>query len=123
MIQQTQPADTLVIAINDLDADGRDVSWLWDVDFEVLVDSEFDGKVITAGIRGYDMAVRMKYAGLDPERLDASVAGKRFDALLDHLKATSRPGERVFMLLTYTAMLELRRVLHERGAVKAFWDQ
>lgn len=123
MIQQTQPAGTLVIAINDLDADGRDVSWLWDVDFEVLVDSEFGGKVITAGIRGHDMAVRMKYAGLDPARLDASVAGKRFDALFDHLKATSRPGERVFMLLTYTAMLELRRVLHERGAVEAFWDQ
>ena len=50
--------NTLVIAINDLDADGRDVSWLWDVDFEVLADERHDATIFAAGIRGHDLASR-----------------------------------------------------------------
>src|SRR5690606_19796755 len=53
-----------LVAINDLDADGRDVSWLWDVDFEMLAAG--DTPLSTAGIRGADMANRLKYAGVEP---------------------------------------------------------
>ena len=56
-----------LIAINDLAADGRDVSWLWDVDFELL--AEGTAPLCTTGIRGADMANRLKYAGVAAERI------------------------------------------------------
>src|SRR5918994_3983687 len=56
-----------LIAINDLAADGRDVSWLWDVDFEML--SQGSAPLFTTGIRGADMANRLKYAGVPAERI------------------------------------------------------
>lgn len=123
MLASSNPGNVLVIGINDLDADGRDVSWLWDVDFEVLAGDAFAGDVVAAGIRGPDMAVRMKYAGLPADRIDSTVAGRPFADLLDHLVDRCRPGESVFLLLTYTAMLELRSALAGRGAVQNFWEQ
>src|ERR671916_2216616 len=63
-------ARNVLIAINDNDADGRDVSWLWDVDFEMLADARNEGRtdgmepLMVSGIRAEDMAVRLKYAGL-----------------------------------------------------------
>jgi UDP-N-acetylmuramyl tripeptide synthase len=56
-----------LLAINDLDADGRDVSWLWDVDFELL--AEGTGELFTTGIRGADMSNRLKYAGVPEARI------------------------------------------------------
>jgi lipid II isoglutaminyl synthase (glutamine-hydrolysing) len=111
----------VMIGINDLDADGRDVSWLWDVDFEVLAERRLP--VIAAGIRGHDLALRMAYAGLDPELIDSAAAGEPFARAVSHLIETTEPGQRVFVLLTYTAMLQLRSVLAERGVVKPFWEQ
>ncbi len=61
------PPAPLLIAINDLAADGRDVSWLWDTDFEALAD--YPAPVIVSGIRAADMAVRLKYAGVAEERI------------------------------------------------------
>lgn len=113
----------VVIGINDLDADGRDVSWLWDVDFETLVEDQHSGTVFAAGLRGDDLAVRMKYAGLSGERLDLSLLGLSFEDVLDRLPTRVPPGEHVFILLTYTAMLQLRRALAERGAAPQFWQQ
>jgi UDP-N-acetylmuramyl tripeptide synthase len=121
MLSSTGFDGPLVIGINDLHADGRDVSWLWDVDFELLAGR--NAPVIAAGIRGHDLAVRMKYAGLPDNLLDAEVAGRPFPVVVDHLRATQQPGSRVFVLLTYTAMLQLRRVLAERGIVEPFWEQ
>ena len=74
-----------LIAINDLAADGRDVSWLWDVDFEML--GEGSAPLFTTGIRGADMANRLKYAGMPAERivpLAADLAGG-LDAFVDSL--------------------------------------
>lgn len=108
-----------MIAINDLDADGRDVSWLWDVDFELLATGE--GDLSTSGLRGPDMANRLKYAGVCPERihqLPNDLPGA-LDAFVDSLPE----GEGAYILLTYTAMLALRKTLEERGAVTAFWEQ
>jgi UDP-N-acetylmuramyl tripeptide synthase len=108
-----------LIAINDLTADGRDVSWLWDVDFEMLADGA--APLLTTGIRGADMANRLKYAGLPSERIVPlpSDLAAGLDAFVDALPEES-PG---YVLLTYTALLGLRQVLAERGAVEHFWEQ
>ena len=116
----TQP---LAIAINDLDADGRDVSWLWDVDFEVLAEPVHSGVVYAAGIRGHDLAVRLKYAGVPADRNDARAAGLPLDTALDRIVDAIAEGSDLFVLLTYTAMLQLREALVDRGAATAFWKQ
>jgi UDP-N-acetylmuramyl tripeptide synthase len=123
MLSTAPLADPLAIGINDLDADGRDVSWLWDVDFEELADPRHCGPLFTLGIRGADMAVRLKYAGVAAARLDAAAAGLPLGLALDHVINATAPGARIFLLLTYTAMLELRQALADRGAVAAFWEQ
>jgi UDP-N-acetylmuramyl tripeptide synthase len=108
---------TLVIAINDNFADGTDISWLWDVDFERL-----EGHVRTAicvGTRAADMAVRLKYALVPEDRIIVEADPRRAIALaLEH----STPGETVYVLPTYTAMLELREVLQQDGLVAGFWQ-
>jgi UDP-N-acetylmuramyl tripeptide synthase len=109
-----------LLAINDLDADGRDVSWLWDVDFEVL--AEGDAPLHTAGIRGPDMAVRLKYAGIATDRIVPHPPDDLRRAILDFVHAAPH-GATVYILPTYTAMLEIRRILADLGAVKEFWQQ
>ncbi len=96
----------LLIAINDNAADGRDISWLWDVDFEKLEHKL--AWVICSGIRAEDMAVRLKYAGVDPEKLitikDLSLA---FDKMLDKVE-----GDLGFYVLpTYTALFSMHELM------------
>jgi lipid II isoglutaminyl synthase (glutamine-hydrolysing) len=105
----------LWLALNDRIADGRDVSWIWDADFEVLA-----GRVRRAtctGTRAEEMALRLKYAGIDAElavdrdlerSLDSAVAGAA--------------GERLYALPTYTALLELRDLLARRGLARRWSD-
>jgi UDP-N-acetylmuramyl tripeptide synthase len=112
----------VLIAINDNDADGRDVSWLWDVDFEMLADAREEGKTDAApftvsGIRAEDMAVRLKYAELSV----GPVIPDRQEALKSALEATP-PGETLYVLPTYTAMLEIRQTLSEMGYTHPFWE-
>jgi UDP-N-acetylmuramyl tripeptide synthase len=108
-----------LVAINDLTADGRDVSWLWDVDFEIL--QRGDAPLFTTGIRGPDMANRLKYAGLPDERIRSlsTDLAAGLDGFIEALPVGS-PG---YVLLTYTALLGLRQVLADRGAVQHFWEQ
>lgn len=108
-----------LIAINDLYADGRDVSWLWDVDFELLAGGQ--SMLATTGLRGADMANRLKYAGIDASRIVALPAGpeRGLDGFVDRIPQ----GEEGYILPTYTAMLEIRKILAERGAVESFWQQ
>ncbi len=108
---------TALIAINDRLADGTDVSWLWDVDFEVLVD-RLDACVVT-GTRAEDMAVRLKYAGIPPELVWIEPDLER---ALDAGLALVPPGGTLYALPTYTAMLELRALLARRGHVGRFWE-
>lgn len=108
---------TLVIAINDNFADGTDISWLWDVDFEQL-----EGHVRTAicvGTRADDMAVRLKYALVPEDRIIVEADPRRAIALA---LERSVPGETVYVLPTYTAMLELRETLRQDGHVAGFWQ-
>jgi UDP-N-acetylmuramyl tripeptide synthase len=115
-------AKNVLIAINDNDADGRDVSWLWDVDFEMLADARSEGKTNAApftvsGIRAQDMAVRLKYADLPV----GPIIPDREEAIKSALEATP-PGETLYVLPTYTAMLEIRKTLSEMGYTHPFWE-
>lgn len=114
-----ESADSVVvIAINDLTADGRDVSWLWDVDFEVLASGS--APIIVSGLRAEDMALRLRYAGVADARV---VRLNGLEAAIDAARERAADGGRIFVLPTYTALLELRRILQQRGLVKGFWEQ
>jgi lipid II isoglutaminyl synthase (glutamine-hydrolysing) len=104
----------LWIALNDRIADGRDVSWVWDADFELLAGAV--RRVTCAGTRAPEMALRLKYAGW-PEESIAVEPG--IEASLD--RAVAEGPEQLFALPTYTALLELHKVLSGRGLTKDFW--
>jgi UDP-N-acetylmuramyl tripeptide synthase len=106
---------SLWLGLNDRIADGRDVSWIWDADFEILADSV--GSVVCAGTRAAEMALRLKYAGWAPDALRVE---PRIDASLD--LAVASGSERVFALPTYTALLELRKLLSDRGLAREYWQ-
>jgi UDP-N-acetylmuramyl tripeptide synthase len=114
------PPRHLLIIINDLIADGRDVSWLWDVDFEVLGEPGRVAAATCAGIRATDKANRLKYAGLDPARIRVV---EELDAALEATLAALPAGETLYVLPTYTAMLDFRALLQRRGWVSQFWEQ
>jgi UDP-N-acetylmuramyl tripeptide synthase len=104
----------LWIALNDRIADGRDVSWVWDADFELLEGAV--RRVVCAGTRAPEMAVRLKYAGWPAEAIEVEPGVERS---LDQALAGSTG--RLFALPTYTALLELRKLLADRGLAKEFW--
>ena len=104
----------LWVALNDRIADGRDVSWVWDADFELL--AGIVRRVTCAGTRAPEMAVRLKYAGVPAERIEVSESiGESLDS------ARAAAPERLFALPTYTALLELRTLLSRRGLVEEYW--
>ena len=104
------PADTAtMIAINDNYADGRDMSWLWDVDFSSLRPA---GVATVAGVRAYDMALRLQYD--DVPVGDVSPELER--AVESFLAASSDSDKRIYC--TYTAMLAIRKVLGTKGALQ-----
>jgi lipid II isoglutaminyl synthase (glutamine-hydrolysing) len=105
----------LWIGLNDRIADGRDVSWVWDADFELL-----DGSVrsvVCAGTRAPEMAVRLKYAGWPTEAIEVE---ERIATSID--RAIDRSEGRLFALPTYTALLELRTLLADRGLAPEYWQ-
>jgi UDP-N-acetylmuramyl tripeptide synthase len=113
-----EPGELDILAIlNDRIADGRDVSWVWDADFELLVPGV--RTVTCSGTRAAELAVRLKYAGVDPARL--TVIPELSSALDSSLEGA--PGGRVFVLPTYTALLALREELASRGHVSRYWEQ
>ena len=115
--QPPAPGLHLLIAINDKFADGTDVSWLWDADFERLA-GRVAGAVVS-GTRAADMAVRLKYAGVPAADVLAEAdLARALDLALERLPT----GATLYALPTYTAMLELRAELARRGWVKPFWE-
>src|SRR5436190_19970901 len=105
-----------VVALNDAIADGRDVSWIWDVDFEPLVDSL--DKLVATGSRAAELALRFAYAGFPRDRIEIVPA---LEAALDRGLALTPSGGELTVLPTYTAMLALRRVVADRGHVADYW--
>ena len=107
----------LLAALNDRDADGRDVSWIWDADFETLAPTV--SHAVITGVRGRDLALRFKYAGLPKERIE--VVDEWREAIERAVSLAPKGGE-VVVLATYTAMQDLREVLSRIGVVAPFWE-
>lgn len=107
----SQKPQTVLIIINDLIADGRDVSWLWDVDFESL--KEKGHKFITSGIRGTDMSLRLKYAGLACENVE------KVEKALD--LSLGLANNNLLIIPTYTALLNLKKLFVNKGIGGEFW--
>ena len=112
--QEEGPLD-LWLALNDRIADGRDVSWIWDADFETLAGET--RSVVCSGSRAAEMAVRLKYAGVNPEsiRVDREIGQSMVTALGE---ATGT----LYALPTYTALLELKDYLADHRDLDPFWE-
>jgi UDP-N-acetylmuramyl tripeptide synthase len=106
----------LVVALNDEIADGRDVSWIWDVDFEPL----FDGleTLVATGGRAAELALRFRYGGFAGQTEVVSDLAAALDRGLELTPA----GGRLVLLPTYTAMLALRKIVAGRGFVRPYWE-
>jgi lipid II isoglutaminyl synthase (glutamine-hydrolysing) len=106
-----------VVALNDAIADGQDVSWIWDVDFEPLLDGL--ERLVATGSRAAELALRFKYGGLPAEAIElVPDLGRALDR---GLELTPEGGELV-VLPTYTAMLALRRTIADRGYARPYWE-
>ena len=107
----------LAILLNDNDADGTDVSWIWDAEFELLADAgERITRINLAGTRAWDLYLRLKYAGISPEKLCVE---QNYETLTEHLAGAQTP---VFIMPTYTALLEFRPLLIRRCGGTDFWE-
>jgi lipid II isoglutaminyl synthase (glutamine-hydrolysing) len=104
-----------LIGLNDRIADGRDVSWIWDVDFERLAGNA--DVIVPTGTRAHDLAVRLKYAGVG----EAVPPEPDLGAAIDDLIEATPAGAEAFLLCTYTAMLDLRALLVRRGWLQPYW--
>ncbi|MFL6021080.1 MAG: MurT ligase domain-containing protein [Gaiellaceae bacterium] len=107
-----------VVALNDAIADGRDVSWIWDVDFEPLLGRL--ERLIATGERAAELALRFKYAGLDADAIEVVPALER---ALDRGLELTPEGAELVVLPTYTAMLALRKIVAARGFVRPYWER
>jgi UDP-N-acetylmuramyl tripeptide synthase len=107
----------LLAILNDRTADGRDVSWVWDADFELIAPRV--RRATCAGTRAAELALRFKYAGVSEERLE--VIADLPQALDRGLHTVA--GDRLYVLPTYTALLELREEMARRGHVSQFWER
>jgi len=111
------PPSLAILALNDEIADGRDVSWIWDVDFEPL--AECLDELVVTGSRADELALRFKYAGLDETRMEiVPDLGRALDRGLE----LTPPGGELPLLPTYTAMLALHRIAADRGLVRPYWE-
>jgi len=102
----------ILIGINDLAADGRDISWLWDVDFELLgQEAPRIQRIICTGLRAEDMAVRLKYAGVPVDTLQIE---HDLVSALEMVQDNREGREAVFILPTYTLLFPLREILEQK---------
>jgi lipid II isoglutaminyl synthase (glutamine-hydrolysing) len=107
----------VLAALNDATADGRDVSWIWDVDFEPLLPAL--EQLIATGDRAAELALRFKYAGFDERAIEVV---PELETALDRGLELTPPGGELVALPTYTAMLALRDVVARRGFVRQYWE-
>ena len=117
LVQSGAPS-VVVIALNDAVADGRDVSWIWDVDFEALLDGV--ERLVAAGDRATELALRFKYGGLPEQAIEVV---PDLEAAFDRGLELTTSGGRLVVLPTYTAMLALRAIVQRRGHVQPYWER
>ena len=108
---QAQDGEVVVVAINDEYADGRDMSWLWDVDFSAL---RAGGVAVVTGVRAWDMALRLHYDEVEVAEVEPDL--RRAVALMRRVATDTDRPMRIFT--TYTAMLALRSILGEMTDVE-----
>ncbi len=108
----------VLIALNDAIADGKDVSWIWDVDFEPLLEGL--ERVVVTGDRAAELALRCKYGGFPEEQIEVVPPLER---ALDRGLELTPPGGELVLLPTYTAMLALRKIVAGRGHVRPYWER
>ena len=111
-------ASLAVVALNDGIADGRDVSWIWDVDFEPLIGGL--ETLVATGDRAAELALRFKYGGMDPDAIEVVPSLER---ALDRGLELTPAGNELLVLPTYTAMLALRKIVSSRGFVRPYWER
>ena len=110
--------NVLLVALNDEIADGRDVSWIWDVDFEPLLGGL--ERLVATGGRADELALRFKYAGLPEASIDVRTS---LEEALDRALELTPPGSELVALPTYTAMLALRDLVARRGFARPYWEE
>ena len=108
----------LLGVLNDRIADGRDVSWIWDADFELLATRV--RRFTCSGTRAAELAVRLKYAGVEPSRIEVQADLPR--ALAQAARSAGPGADALYALPTYTAMLALRKLLVARGEASSAWQ-
>lgn len=113
-----KPEDRLLVALNDNIADGTDVSWIWDASFEKLQPANYNLQTICSGTRAEDLAVRLKYAGIDLKKIEIESDLER--ALR---KARNKLKGNLYILPTYTAMLKLQSILAKKGIKRHYWKE
>lgn len=120
ILQSSERANMLVL-LNDNTADGHDVSWIWDADVEMLTGHV--ARVTFSGTRAPDMALRFKYAEVtDGTAADSGIEPNTEAGLIRALDGLNE-GEVLFVVPTYTAMLDVRGVLTRLGHVKPYWEE
>ncbi len=114
LLENIKSQEAILLMLNDKTADGNDISWIWDADFEILRTIGFS-KVFVSGSRRYDMALRCKYNGINIERIfeNTNEACEFF---------TNSDMSKIFVLPTYTAMREFRDSMRKYTSVKEMWE-
>lgn len=113
----TIPGDFLaVFCLNDKTADGTDVSWIWDADYERLIARGTVREAVVYGTRAGDMRLRLKYAGLDDAHIRCAAD---LDELMQWMRQADRP---VYLLPNYTSLLEVRERIAAESGGRKFWE-
>lgn len=107
-----------IFCLNDNAADGRDVSWVWDVHFHNLFSSPYLKKVYTCGKRAYDMALVLKYNGYDENKITV-IENEDYDKEIEYIIAEDKD---VYIVPTYTSMMEQRHKVAQKFGGKEFWE-
>lgn len=116
-ILKDQKKFNLIIVLNDLDADGRDISWIWDADFERLCEAGEKLKSVTvSGRRSKELVTRLEYAGIPCEKITEEKSMRKL------MKAVESSEAPTYILPTYTAMIELRQKLARKTRRRGFWE-
>lgn len=108
---------SLVVCLNDRTGDGKDISWIWDAEIEGI--SELGGrikKLIVCGDRAEEMRLRLKYAGIDEKHIELE---RDYEKILDWMESES---DKVYIMPTYSAMLEMRGHIVKRCGGGEFWE-
>lgn len=118
IFDQIADDDVLLVALNDNFADGTDVSWIWDAQFEVLNSQAGRYKIVCSGTRAEDLAVRLKYAGVNVDRIEVESELEKAQE-----KAVRQTKGKVFVLPTYTALLGLQKIWTKKGYKDYYWRE